>query len=96
MRYRPRQPTPEDLERLNRAIAFITAYDLGEETGDYNEFANLTNEALWDDPVEAVRASAQLSWMLLESIASAGISKEKILSWYGIKFMDRAESLKEQ
>lgn len=91
----PRKPTPADLERMNQAVALVSAYQLGEDEGKYHTFARLSQEACEDDPVESLRACAQFAWMLLESLETTGVTKEQVLEWYGVKFACRAEELRE-
>lgn len=91
---RTRKPTSEDLERMNQAVALVTAYDLGEGEGDYKPFAALSDEVHAEHGLEALRAVSQFAWMLLESMEAAGVDKSSLLAWYGERFADRAEELR--
>lgn len=79
---------------MSQAVGLVAAYDMGEEKGNYHTFARLSQEAHDDEGLDALRATAQFAWMLLESMDSAGVSKEEVLGWYGMKFASRAEELR--
>jgi len=91
----PRKATPEDIERMSQAVALVSSYDMGEAKGEYHTFARLTEEAFDEHGIESLRATAQFAWMLLESMGAAGIDKDEVLGWYGIKFATRYEELRE-
>lgn len=89
-----RPPNSMDVERMSRAIALVTAYDLGVEEEDFTPYVNLLKE---EEHPEALNQSlAQLSWLFLQAIEQAGFERERVLDWYGRKFAAKREELREE
>jgi hypothetical protein len=88
-----REPTKMDMERMKRAVSYVTAYDLGVKECDFKDFIALVNEE--DEPLALVQTLAQFSWLLLKSMEASGVSKEQVLSWYGMQFAVSSEKLDE-
>lgn len=91
----PRKPNSDDIARMSQAVGLVAAYDLGEVEGQYHLFARMSAEAGQQAPIESLRAGAQFAWMLLESLESTGVAKDEVLAWYGVRFANRAEELRE-
>jgi hypothetical protein len=84
---RGRAPNRTDLERMQRALAMVTAYDMGIEENDFTTFKELTQGET--DPVGMIQALSQMSWLMLKSLESQGVKKRKVLEWYGQRFARR-------
>lgn len=83
-----RHPTSTDLERMQQVLALVTAYDEATETNEFELFRELIKES--DERL--VESLAQFSWLLLRSIeASADVTREEVLQWYGLRFALGAE-----
>lgn len=75
--------TRKDMAGMREALALVTAYDMGTEPNEFGEFKELINES---DP-KIKEHLTQLAWLLLRSMeASSRVSRQEILSWYGVKF----------
>jgi len=84
-----REPKTADIERMQRAIALITAYDVGYEDGDFDLFVELAQEE--EHPEAIMQTLAQFNWLLLRSLDESGYPKSEILEWYGSRFALAAE-----
>lgn len=89
-----RPPNTMDVERMSRAIALVTAYDLGVEEEDFTPYLTLIREE--EHPEALVQSLAQLSWLFLEAIEKTGFDKGRVLDWYGGKFAQKREELREE
>jgi hypothetical protein len=82
-----RAPNQTDLVRMQRALAMLTAYDIGIEENDFDLFKELTEGET--DPVGAIQALSQLSWLMLKSLETQGVDKREVMTWYGQRFARR-------
>lgn len=87
-----RPPSDIDLKRVKKALAYVTAYDFGTETGEFESFIELLHDE--DDPAGMTQALAQFAWMLLNSLDEMGPAKQQVLNWYGVKFAVHQEELR--
>lgn len=88
-----RHPTSLDIERMKKALAYVTAYDMGTEENEFAEFVGLLKEE--EEPTRMTESLAMFSWLLLQSMNDSGLDKEDILAWYGLRFEEHASSLEE-
>lgn len=78
-----RHPTALDLERMQKAVAIVTAYDDATESDEFSMFRELIDE----DDGQLLEHVSQFAWLLLRSIeASSDVSREDVLRWYGLRF----------
>lgn len=78
-----RHPTSTDLERMQQALALVTAYDEATETDEFELFRDLISE----DDGQLLESTAQFAWLLLRSIeASSDVTRDEVLQWYGLRF----------
>jgi hypothetical protein len=86
---RGRAPNLTDLRRMQRALALVTAYDLGSEEKDFDQYVALSKEE--SEPEAMVHALTQFAWLLLKSFEEQGIPRANVLDWYGKRFALSAE-----
>lgn len=86
-----RIPNAVDMRRMQRAISYVTAYDMGIEEQDFTLFLELVREE--KDHEQMMQSLAQFTWLLLKSIDESGYDKRRVLGWYGKKFALTAEEM---
>lgn len=74
---------------MQRALALVTAYDLGSEEKDFEAYVALSKEE--GEPEAMIHALTQFAWLLLKSFENQGVPRENILDWYGKRFAVSAE-----
>lgn len=84
-----RHPTTTDLERMQQALALVTAYDEATDTDEFELFRSLIKES--DERL--VETLAQFAWLLLRSIEASAedVTREDVLRWYGLRFAQGVE-----
>jgi len=87
-----RKPNEIDIKRVQKALAYVTAYDTGIQDEDFDVFTQLLADET--DNKGMVQALAQFSWMLLSSLDECGPTKEDVLRWYGLKFANALEEMR--
>jgi hypothetical protein len=72
-----------DMERMQEALAIVTAYDMGTEPNEFSVYKELL-----DSSEDYIKDSlAQLAWVFLKSLEGATpATKEEVLAWYGQRF----------
>jgi hypothetical protein len=86
---KPRSPSQMDIQRMQRALALVAAYDLGVREGDFDEYLKLAKEV--GESRGMIHALSQLCWLMLQSFEENGVSKYGVMSWYGLKFAESME-----
>jgi hypothetical protein len=85
---RGRAPNQTDLHKMRRALALTTAYDVGIEENDFTVYKQLLAEE--EDPQGLIQALSQFSWLMLKSLETQGVPRNRVLAWYGQRFARKA------
>lgn len=89
-----RPPSQLDVERMKKALSLVVAYDMGTKENEFQDYKELVREE--DDQEKLVEALAMFSWMLVRSFEETGVAdRETVLQWYGMKFAESAEKMRE-
>lgn len=78
-------PTILDVQRLQEALAVVTAYDVGVAEEDFELFGDMV-AGTKDHACSSVQALAQLAWLFLRSMEERGVDRGDVLQWYGNQF----------
>lgn len=88
-----RPPNTLDMERMQQALAIVTAYDMGTQESEFSEYVEMISGH--EHPEAMMHSLAQFSWLLLRALdSSPHLDKKQILSWYGLKFAEKGEELR--
>lgn len=88
-----RPPNIMDMERMQQALALVTAYDMGTQEGEFTPYMDLIAEH--DHPEAMMHSLAQFSWLLLRAVENLpNVDREQVLNWYGVKFAQKGEELR--
>lgn len=89
-----RAPNYIDLERLQAALALVTAYEGGCGDDEFDTYQRLLDE-IGGNP-DITDAVVQLAWLLVSSIEQTGAaqSRDDVLAWYGQRLATRVEELR--
>lgn len=90
-----RPPNTLDMERMQQALAIVTAYDMGTQESEFGAYMEIISDH--EHPEAMMHSLAQFSWLLLRALESIpNVDKEQVLNWYGLKFAQKGEELREQ
>ncbi len=89
-----RAPNSADIQRMQRAVAIVTSYDMGTEDNDFKAYMGLIEDE--EHPEAMMHALAQFSWLMLQAMDQTGMDKTRVLDWYGRKFAVKCQELQER